>query len=296
MIATNGVYNFAYILDQNGGNGLTNTVISKWVFDSDPDINTWTNVGSWTSGDNGDTLFATTNGRGGVYLYYANGGGGQDGNQLIRLTDQTVDGPLNITSTNVINTAPANRSIAGVTFVPQQTPYAVELTPPPILTAQAAAVAGSPFSVMTTPDDPAWRSSITGITVNGSTLPQAAYDTNQIGEIVFNPAQSALLQSPGSKTIVISATGYSDDSVVQTLANVPSSILGGVKLSGGNMIFSFTNFTGLSFSVLATNNVAAPITNWPAVGQAIESPSGSGNYQFTNSAATNNMFYILRQP
>ena len=132
--------------------------------------------------------------------------------------------------------------------------------------------------------------------MNGSTLPQAAYDTNQIGEIVFNPAQSALLQSPGSKTIVISATGYSDDSVVQTLANVPSSILGGVKLSGGNMIFSFTNFTGLSFSVLATNNVAAPITNWPVVGQAIESPSGSGNYQFTNSAATNNMFYILRQP
>ena len=130
---------------------MTNTVISKWVFDSDPDINTWTNVGSWTSGDNGDTLFATTNGSGGVYLYYANGGGGQGGNQLIRLTDQTVDGPLNITSTNVIYTAPANRSIAGVTFVPQQTAYAVELTPPPILTAQTGAIAGSPFSVMTHP-------------------------------------------------------------------------------------------------------------------------------------------------
>jgi hypothetical protein len=296
MIATNGVYNFAYILDQNGGNGLTNTVISKWVFDSDPEINTWTNVGSWTSGDNGDTLFATTNGSGGVYLYYANGGGGQGGNQLIRLTDQTVDGPLNITSTNVIYTAPANRSIAGVTFVPQQTAYAVELTPPPILTAQAAAFAGSPFSVMTTPDDPTWRSSITGIAVNGSTLPRAAYDTNQVGEIVFNPAQSASLQSPGSKTIVISATGYSGDSAVQTLANVPSSILGGVKLSGGNMIFSFTNFTGLSFSVLATNNVAAPIAAWPVIGTVIESPAGSGNYQFTNSAATNKMFYILRQP
>jgi hypothetical protein len=33
------------------------------------------------------------------------------------------------------------------------------------------------------------------------------------------------------------------------------------------------------------------------VGQAVESPAGSGNYQFSSPAATNaQLFYILRQP
>jgi hypothetical protein len=52
----------------------------------------------------------------------------------------------------------------------------------------------------------------------------------------------------------------------------------------------------LSFSVLATNVLTASETNWPVVGQAVESPAGSGNYQFTNSSATNLQFFILRQP
>ena len=67
----------------------------------------------------------------------------------------------------------------------------------------------------------------------------------------------------------------------------------------GSSIFqlSFTNVTGASFSVLATNNLLAPRTNWPVVGHTIENPVGSGNYQYTNTAATNaQLFYLLRQP
>jgi autotransporter-associated beta strand protein len=69
-------------------------------------------------------------------------------------------------------------------------------------------------------------------------------------------------------------------------------------LSGGAMTFSFTNSSGLTFTVLATNNLAAARANWPAIGTAAESPSGSGHYQFTDPApATNGMrFYLLRQP
>jgi hypothetical protein len=54
----------------------------------------------------------------------------------------------------------------------------------------------------------------------------------------------------------------------------------------------------LSFSVLATNDLAAPKTNWPVIGTAVESPAGSGNYQFTNSTLATNgaLFYLLRQP
>jgi hypothetical protein len=350
-------------------------------------------------------LFATTNGNGGVYLYYTTGGGGTAGNSVIRLTDANGwNAPINIISSNVIYTASSTTSIKGLTFVPQQTPYTNWLIPPPILTTQTVATVSSTFSITNTPDDPAWRTAITRITVNGSTLPTAAYNTNQAGKIVFDPAQSSLLQTNGAKTIVISATGYSTNSITQTLAagaaakltvktqptspagnggtlaaqpvvavqdlygnlttstasivaavgvgtwtiggntnkaavsgtvtftnltatsasavngatihftsgsltaadstpgfNIPApiqSILDGVMLSGGKLKFSFTNATGLSFSVLATNNLTAPKASWPLVGQAVESPTGSGSYQFTNSAAATNstLFYILRQP
>lgn len=311
---------------------------------------------------------------------------------------------LNIISTNVIYTASANTSIEGVTFVPQPTNYPAELTPPPILTAQTTAPVSSQFSVTNTPDDPAWRTNITGITVNGSLLPRAAYGTNQTGAIVFDPSQSGgLLTTPGSITIVISATGYSTNSIAQTLTvgaaaklaittqptapagnggplatqpvvkvedlygnvvtnssasitnaavqgtwtlggstnqaavsgvatftnltatsaaavtgatihftsgsltavdstpgfNIPApirSILGGVTVSGGKIAFTFTNAPDLSYSVLATNDLTIPRTNWPVVGHPVESPAGSGNYQFTNSLGTNMLFYILRQP
>lgn len=407
MISTNGStdpasFDILYTLDQSSGAG-TNGVITKW---STTDQNTWTYNGSWTNTDNGATLFATTNGNGGVYLYYANGGGGTAKNNLVRVTDQPTNGApsgwLNIISANTIYTAPAGASIEGVTFVPVPT-NAVAPVPPPILTAQTTALVSSPFTVTNTPDDPLWRASITGITVNGSLLPTAAYNTNQVGKIVFAPSQSPLLQSPGAKTIVISATGYSTNSIIQTLAagtgtqlaittqpaapaadggtlvtqpmvaiqdqygnavttatsnivaqvgagawtlggtttkaavsgtatfsgltafstnavigatisftssgltgvtsapfNIPApirSILGVPQSSAGQFVFAFTNATGLSFSVLATNHITAPIATWPVVGQAIESPAGSGNYRYTDSSATNSTrFYILRQP
>jgi hypothetical protein len=62
--------------------------------------------------------------------------------------------------------------------------------------------------------------------------------------------------------------------------------------------FSFTNAPGLSFSILSTNKIAAPISKWPVIGTAVENPAGSGNYQFTDpTPATNSTrFYILRQP
>jgi hypothetical protein len=83
--------------------------------------------------------------------------------------------------------------------------------------------------------------------------------------------------------------------------NIPkpiNSVLGGSKVTGGKLAFSFTNITGLSYSVLATNLLTAPVATWPVVGAVVESPAGSGMYGYTNSApATNSqLFYILRQP
>jgi hypothetical protein len=396
LISTNGgtTFDILYILDQNSS---TQGVIKKY---SNNGSGNWLANGSFTNGTGGDSLFATTNGNGGVYLYFTTGASSK--NQVIRVTDASGWGAsMNIISSNVIYTVPGNTYVKGLTFVPQQTAYSAELTPPPILTAQTFAATNSPFTVTNTPDDPLWRSSITGITVNGSSLSSAAYTTNQAGKIVFDPSQSALLQIPGAKTIVISATGYSTNSVTLTIAgaaaklavltqpkapavdggalatqpvvavqdqfgnavastasivaqvgagswtlggtttksavsgtatfnnltafgtnavtgatisftsagltaatsssfNIPAPILanlGGVTLPGGKFKFSFTNATGLSFSVLATNNLAAPRASWPVVGQATESPAGSGNYQYTNSTPTNSqLFYMIRQP
>ena len=68
-------------------------------------------------------------------------------------------------------------------------------------------------------------------------------------------------------------------------------------LSNGKFVFGFTNVTGLSYKVLGTNNLSAPIATWPVIGSPVESPAGSGTYLFTNSPATNSaQFYILRQP
>ena len=296
MISTNGSqdptsYAILYTLDQSGGAG-TNGVINKWSRNPD---DSWTAIGSWTNADNGSTLFATTNGSGGVYLYYANGTG--SANSLVRVTDSSLMGSINIISTNTIYTAPAGATVIGVTFVPVPTAYATALIPPPILTAQNGATASAPFSVTNTPDDSGWRSAITGIAVNGSLLPSAAYDTTQPGEIVFHSSQSPLLQTAGAKTITFTATGYSADSVVQTLAAVPQSTLVGVSVSGGNLKFTFTNATGLNFTVHGTNDITVP-RPWPVIGTPTENPPSSGHYQFTdpNPATNSALFYYLSQP
>jgi hypothetical protein len=89
---------------------------------------------------------------------------------------------------------------------------------PPTLTPAGGATVDAPFNV-TFSDDPTWRAAITGITVNGT--PLTAGSAVSAGQITFTPSASspaALLQTPGTKTIVVLATGYSSSSVSQPLA------------------------------------------------------------------------------
>jgi len=300
MISTNGSqdpasYAVLYTIDQSGGTNGSSGIINK--FSRNPD-DSWTAIGSWTNTDNGSSLFATTNGSGGVYVYYANGSGGP-ANSIVRVTDSSLMGTINIISKNTIYTAPAGATVSGVTFVPKPDVSTGVPIPPPILTAQTPAYVGNPFSVTNTPDDSGWRAAIASVTVNGSALPPAAYDVTHPGGIIFNSSQSALLQSPGAKTITIGATGYSIASVVQPLTAIPMPQIKGVTLSGGQQLsFTFTNYSGLSFSVLATNNIGVPKASWPVIGTAVENPPGSGHYQFNdpNSATNVSHYYLLRQP
>lgn len=57
-------------------------------------------------------------------------------------------------------------------------------------------------------------------------------------------------------------------------------------LGNGGFRFGFTNVSGVTFTVVGSTDLALPISNWPVLGTATESPPGSGQYQFTNRSAT----------
>jgi len=88
---------------------------------------------------------------------------------------------------------------------------------PPSLTAAGSATVNAAFDVTFT-DDATWRGAITGITIGGTTL-TAGYSVSS-GKITFTPSASnpsGLLQTSGTKSIVVKATGYTDATVSQTI-------------------------------------------------------------------------------
>ncbi|MFZ4106701.1 beta strand repeat-containing protein, partial [Flavobacterium sp.] len=89
------------------------------------------------------------------------------------------------------------------------------LSAPPSITAATGATVDAPFDVTFT-DANSWSTSITGVTVGGTTLATGAYSVGT-NKITFTPSASTLLQSPGAKSIVVSATGFSTATVSQTI-------------------------------------------------------------------------------
>jgi hypothetical protein len=69
----------------------------------------------------------------------------------------------------------------------------------------------------------------------------------------------------------------------QTVA--PPNLTGGRLLGNGSFKFTFTDTPGTTFTVLATTNLALPLTNWVDVGTV--SNSSPGIYQFTTQPMTN---------
>ncbi len=86
------------------------------------------------------------------------------------------------------------------------------------------------------------------------------------------------------------------DNMQVTPAPTPVVLAAMTKQVGGGFGFSFTNAPGGSFSVWATTNLTAPLTNWVALGTAIE--AAPGQYQFTDVLAPNKsqQFYSVRSP
>ncbi len=70
------------------------------------------------------------------------------------------------------------------------------------------------------------------------------------------------------------------------------------QLENGAFQFGFTNYEGMTQTILTTTNLALPSGQWTILGTAVETPAGSGNFQFADLQATNNpqRFYRVRSP
>ena len=68
------------------------------------------------------------------------------------------------------------------------------------------------------------------------------------------------------------------------------------RLANGACQIIFNQIPGGSFTVLTATNVSLPLSNWSVLGVATE--SAPGQFQFTDSQATNNgqRFYRVRSP
>ena len=85
-------------------------------------------------------------------------------------------------------------------------------------------------------------------------------------------------------------------SVTQFAAVIPVTLTGAMTLPNGHFQFSFTNnspVTNLTFTVLSTTNVTAPLTNWTVVGTA--SNIAPNLFQFTDpQPASSQRYYSVR--
>jgi hypothetical protein len=68
--------------------------------------------------------------------------------------------------------------------------------------------------------------------------------------------------------------------------------LSGAHTANGKMQLTFTNVTGLNFSILASTNASAPLANWTVLGMPTESPAGQ--YQFVDSVTNKTRFYRVK--
>jgi len=85
---------------------------------------------------------------------------------------------------------------------------------PPTLTADSTENTCGRAVDITFTDDPDWRAAITGVNVNGNPISGSSQYAVTTGKINI---ASGVLTNPGDYTIVVTATGYADASVIQNI-------------------------------------------------------------------------------
>lgn len=89
-----------------------------------------------------------------------------------------------------------------------------------------------------------------------------------------------------------------DIGAVEGVFNPDFSLLDPTRLGDGSFQFAFANLGGMPFNVRASTNAALPLNMWPNLGPAMEMPSGSGQFQFTDPQAPDHpqRFYRVQSP
>jgi hypothetical protein len=59
------------------------------------------------------------------------------------------------------------------------------------------------------------------------------------------------------------------------------------RRGNGTFQFGFTNYEGMTQTILTTTNLALPLNQWTILGTAVETPAGSGHYQFNDPQTAN---------
>ncbi len=111
-----------------------------------------------------------------------------------------------------------------------------------------------------------------------------------------NAAASAFTYDQRGYARVIGGTV--DIGAVEGVFNPNFSLINPVRLGNGTFQFSFANLNGASFTVFASTNVALSSASWSNLGPALETPPGSGQFQFTDPGATNypQRYYRVKSP
>lgn len=89
-----------------------------------------------------------------------------------------------------------------------------------------------------------------------------------------------------------------DIGAVEVQFSAPASrppVLKNVRRFNNELQFAFTNAPNADFTALTSTNLSLPLINWRALGNVTE--ISSGQYQFTDSSATNHVqFYRVVSP
>ena len=155
-------------------------------------------------------------------------------------------------------------------------------------TAQTNAPSTSWYSVASSADG----TKLVGVEYNGQIYTSSGITSNLTPGTTYH-YQLLGINSAGT-------TLGADISFTTAVAAQPAAftLKGAIQLAGGAFQLTFTNLSGLGFTVFTSTNVAAPLNTWSNLGPAVESPASSGQYQFTDPQATNKaaQFYRVRSP
>ena len=97
-------------------------------------------------------------------------------------------------------------------------------------------------------------------------------------------------------TNAVTITGQRQSLQIGTPAIPAPTITSLTAQEGGHFVLSFAGVCGASYTVLATTNLAWPMTNWTVLGSALETTGGQ--FGFTDTPTTNRpvRFYRVRWP